>query len=120
MEFSSLEDWKNKLVETSLNENVSVLVEGKRDVRVLENLGVENLFPLKGKRFYDVLEELEDKILVILLFDLDKQGEKIFQKFLFIFQREGIPVDVSFREYLKQFDIEEIEHLDKFFEKEAP
>ncbi|NPA54009.1 MAG: topoisomerase [Aquificae bacterium] len=115
MKFSSLEDWKNKLVEISLEENVSILVEGKKDVKVLKNFGVENIFPLKGKRFYDVLEELEDKILVILLFDLDKQGEKIFQKFFFILQREGIPVDISFREYLKQFDIEEIEHIDRLF-----
>lgn len=113
MNFASLEDWKNKLIELSLNENVSILVEGKKDVRTLKNLGVENLFPLKGRRFYDVLEELEDKVLVVLLFDLDRQGEKIFKKFLFILQREGIPVDTTFREYLKQFEIEEIEHIDR-------
>ncbi len=119
MEFESINDWKNKLEEISSSNGVIVLVEGKRDIRALNRIGLYNVYSLKGKRFYDILEDLEDKVLVILLFDLDKQGEKIFQKFKYLFQREGIPVDTSFREYLKSFHIEEIEHLDKLF-KEAP
>ncbi len=117
MEFLSLEDWREKLYEASLDENIAILVEGKRDVKALNRLGIENIYPLQGKRFYDVLEDLETKLLVILLFDFDKQGEKILEKFFFILQREGIPVDTSFRNYLKNFDIEEIEHINKLFEK---
>lgn len=111
MIFNSLKEWKNKLVEYSRYPEVYVIVEGKNDIKTLSSLGVKNLYSLKGKRFYDVVEDLEYCKLCILLLDLDKQGEKIFNKLKFILEREGIPVEISFREYLKNFNIKEIENL---------
>ena len=111
MEFNSFEDWVEKLVYISKENQHFVVVEGKNDVKKLSSYGVENIYPIKGKKFYDIVEELEFANLCILLVDLDKQGEKIFSKLKFLLQREGIPVDTSFREYLKNFDYEEIEKL---------
>ena len=111
MEFSSFLDWKKKLIEYGNRENVVILVEGKRDESVLRNWGIVNILSLKGKRFYDIVEQVEFTDLCILLFDLDKQGEKIFQKLKSMLMREGIPVNETFREYLKNFDIKEIEEL---------
>jgi 5S rRNA maturation endonuclease (ribonuclease M5) len=111
MKFNSLKDWVNKLVEYSLINGVFVIVEGKNDVITLSKLGVKHIYPIKGKRFYDIVEDLEYSKLCILLLDLDKQGEKIFQKLKALLQKEGIPVEISFREYLKKFDIKEIENL---------
>ncbi len=111
MEFNSFKDWIDKLVNISKEESTYIVVEGKNDVKKLSLYGVENIYPIKGKKFYDIVEELEFANLCVLLMDLDKQGEKIFSKLKFLLQREGIPVDVSFREYLKNFPYEEIENL---------
>ncbi|WP_456400789.1 toprim domain-containing protein [Persephonella sp.] len=111
MIIKSFEDWKNKLLQTSLNPKTVILVEGKRDKYNLRKIGIKNVIPLQGKKFYDILEIVEDCNEVILLFDLDKQGEKIFLKFYKILRREGIPVNIEFREYLKNFEVKEIENL---------
>ncbi|WP_457622878.1 toprim domain-containing protein [Persephonella sp.] len=111
MIIKSFEDWKNKLLQTSLNPKTVILVEGKRDKYNLRKIGIKNVIPLQGKKFYDILEIVEDCNEVILLFDLDKQGEKIFLKFYKILRREGIPVNIEFREYLKNFGVKEIENL---------
>lgn len=111
MEFISLKDWLERLKEFSEKEKTVVLVEGKKDKQKLEKFGISHIYSIKGKKFYDILEELENEDLVIILTDLDKQGEKISSKISSMFQREGIPVDLEFREYLKNFDIKHIEDI---------
>jgi len=112
MKFESLKNWKHKLIEYSTFENVFVIVEGKNDLKKLSSFGVKNIYALQGKRFYDVVEDLENSKLCILLMDLDKQGEKIFQKIRYLLEKEGIPTESSFRDYLKNFKIKEIENLE--------
>ncbi|WP_051654164.1 toprim domain-containing protein [Persephonella sp. KM09-Lau-8] len=111
MEFISLKDWLERLKAFSEKEKTVVLVEGKKDKQKLEKFGISHIYSIKGKKFYDILEELENENLVIILTDLDKQGEKISSKISSMFQREGIPVDLEFREYLKNFDIKHIEDI---------
>jgi len=111
MEFESLDSWIERLKKISTTDNVVVLVEGKRDFEKLKKLGVGNVYPIKGKKFYDILEELENSSMVILLTDLDKQGDKISSKLSDMFQREGIPVDNLFRQALKNFEIKHIEDI---------
>ncbi|WP_051654787.1 toprim domain-containing protein [Persephonella sp. IF05-L8] len=111
MEFASLKDWLERLKAFSEKEKTVVLVEGKKDKQKLEKFGISHIYSIKGKKFYDILEELENEDLVIILTDLDKQGEKISSKISSMFQREGIPVDLEFREYLKNFDIKHIEDI---------
>jgi len=111
MEFASLKDWLERLKAFSEKEKTVVLVEGKKDKQKLEKFGISHIYSIKGKKFYDILEELENEDLVIILTDLDKQGEKISSKISSMFQREGIPVDLEFREYLKNFNIKHIEDI---------
>ena len=111
-EFLDFEDWKEKLREESLKSDVCVLVEGINDLRKLLRYGVQNIIVLKGQRFYDVAEKiLENCDKVILLFDLDKHGNKMTQQFKKILENEGVEVNLSFREFLKNLNIEEIENL---------
>ena len=111
MEFTSLKDWLERLKEFSEKEKTVILVEGKNDKQKLEKFGITHIYSIKGKKFYDILEELENEDLVIILTDLDKQGEKISSKISHMFQREGIPVDLEFRKSLKNFDIKHIEDI---------
>ncbi|MEJ5173259.1 MAG: toprim domain-containing protein [Hydrogenothermaceae bacterium] len=108
----SLEDWKKVLRDKSSENRVCVLVEGKRDFVKLSSFNIQNIYTLKGKRFYDVVEEIIDNCDVcIILFDLDKHGEKMTLKFSQLLSSEGVEIDTSFREFLRNFNIEEIENI---------
>ncbi len=112
MDFESYEDWISKLKEQSQKPDTVILVEGKRDKQKLNKLGIQNVIDLKGRRYYDVLEDIADHYHnVILLFDLDKHGERIFNKFKYMLGKEGIKTDSEFRNYLKNLNIEEVENL---------
>jgi len=109
MKFDSLKDWIEKLRDYS---NFSVIiVEGKNDKKVLASFNIKNIYPIQGKRFYDIVEELEFAELCIILVDLDKQGEKIYTKLKYFLEKEGIPTNSEFRNYLKNYNIKEIEHI---------
>lgn len=110
--FSTINQWIEALRETSKQSGVCVLVEGKRDFIRLSSFGIENIYTLKGKRFYDVVEEiLENCERCIILFDTDKHGQKMTEKFSSLLSAEGIQVDLSFREFLKNFGQIEIENI---------
>ena len=53
-----------------------VVVEGKKDVRALSKLGINNVRPLKSPLFNEVEEIAEIADEVVLLLDLDKEGKK--------------------------------------------
>ena len=89
-----------------------VVVEGKRDFFFLKRFGIRNIYTLSGKNYTDLAESIPPEVeKVILLTDVDKQGEKIFKKLSQVFKRYNIEVDGSFREYLKRLGVEEVEHL---------
>ncbi|NPA58830.1 MAG: toprim domain-containing protein [Aquificae bacterium] len=111
MEFESLENWIERLKNISKSEGVVILVEGKNDAEKLKKLGIKNIYPIKGKRFYDILEELENSSMVVVLTDLDKQGKKISDRLSGMLQREGIPVDNLFRQGLERFEIKHVEDI---------
>ncbi|MDM7273325.1 toprim domain-containing protein [Sulfurihydrogenibium azorense] len=110
--FSSFEDWKIKLKEESQDNYTCVLVEGKRDLKKLSSYGISNIIVLQGKKYYDVVESILNNFnKCIILFDVDKHGDKMFQKFSQMLKAEGIQVDSSYRDYIKSLNIEEIENL---------
>ena len=99
------------------SQSVPVIVEGKNDVATLKRFGIKNIIPISGKNYFDLLEEIpEDTTEVVLLTDVDKQGEKIFKTLKKILESQGLKVDGFFRKYLKRLGIEEVEQLrDLFF-----
>ncbi len=111
MKNTTIKEWIERLKSISKLDGVVVLVEGKKDRDKLEKAGVKHIYSIKGKRFYDVIEELEESKIVIILTDLDKQGEKMCKKLSYMLQREGIPVDITFRKNLKSFEIKHIEDI---------
>ncbi len=94
------------------SKSVPIIVEGKNDVATLKRFGIKNIIPISGKNYFDLLEEIsENTTEVVLLIDVDKQGEKIFKTLKGIFEKQGLKVDGTFREYLKKLKIEEVEQL---------
>ncbi|MDQ7055960.1 MAG: toprim domain-containing protein [Persephonella sp.] len=111
MKDETLKEWIKRLKDFSKSDGIVVIVEGKRDRDKLKKAGVEHIYSIRGRRFYDILEELENSRKVVILTDLDRQGEKICKKLSHMFQKEGIPVDTAFRESLKKFEIKHIEEI---------
>ncbi len=105
-----LEDWLKRLRE--LSQSGAILVEGKRDRQVLQRLGIKNIFTLEGKRFADLPDLLEGFEKVVLLFDLDKHGERINSKVKEILTKQGYILIEEFREELKAKGIIHVEDID--------
>lgn len=94
-----------------VSKNSAVLVEGKRDREALDLLGVRNVFTIAGIRLTDLPDILEDYRNVVLLFDLDKHGEKLTQKVKAILIKEGYILIEEFRNRLKDLGIIHVEDL---------
>ncbi len=110
MTFRSMADWLSKLREVS--ERYPVLVEGKRDVRTLNRLGIRNVIPLSGRRYADVVDLLETRAPgAVLLYDLDPHGERISRRMKELLRSQGFVVLEEFREYLRGKGIIHIEDL---------
>jgi 5S rRNA maturation endonuclease (ribonuclease M5) len=103
-----LKEWIKKLKEDS-KEKI-VLVEGKKDKKVLEDEGVKNILTLT-KPFYKVIEEIVDENKkCIVLVDLDKEGKKLYSKLKYYFNKYGVKINDKFREFLfKNTKIRQIE-----------
>ncbi|MEJ5338162.1 MAG: toprim domain-containing protein [Aquificaceae bacterium] len=106
---SMLEEWRRKLREAS--QGRAVLVEGKRDRWALQRFGIKNVFTLEGKRLSDLPDLLEDFREVVLLFDLDKHGERINTKVKEILEKQGYILIEDFREELRNKGIIYVEDL---------
>jgi len=121
--FEELTNIIDKLSTESLN-GVPIIVEGKRDAEGLRRAGVRGeiiqVKSIKGlRRFF----EQRDVKKVILLLDLDSEGEKLLK--ILIQSLEGVvgEIDLSYRRRLmefKRFGLIEIESLDKLLERLRP
>ena len=78
-----------------------ILVEGKKDVEALRNLGIEGpLLTVKtgGKSFLDVISELEKAEVseVALLLDFDRRGRQGTSRLRHSLESVGIKVNLAF------------------------
>jgi 5S rRNA maturation endonuclease (ribonuclease M5) len=99
--------------ETKDSSDVPVVVEGKKDKKVLEAIGFSKFIEISGKSLEDVVE----KILsfktkqVIVLTDFDKEGENIFSQLHNILSHYKIKVNHTVRNKFKSLKIRQIEEL---------
>ena len=94
--------------------NILIIVEGKKDKRALEELGLTNIITLYHKPLYKIMEELPAKE-VIILTDFDKEGKKLYGKLRQECLRLGIKVNNKLRNFLiKEARISHIEGLTTF------
>ncbi len=112
MEF---DQWLEKLKK----ENKLILVEGIKDKRALESLGLTNIITLRQKPLFQVVEEVAAQAKdVIILTDLDKEGKTLFAKLSKDLQKLGVRVDKKFREFLfKETKLRQIEGIRRYVAK---
>lgn len=86
-----------ELVQQIIDGERLVIVEGKKDKKALEELGVEKIMVLDAQhKLAEKINEAE----VVLLVDLDKEGRKIYGKLKDILSRRGVRVNDQLRHYL--------------------
>jgi len=104
--------------------NCLVIVEGKKDVRCLKALGIDNVFALNGMPLFKVTEEVAKEVAkdnnskeVVILTDLDKEGKKLFGRLNSWLSYQGVKVDNRFRNYLlKNTKLRQIEGLKSYID----
>ena len=104
----TLEEWIIQLRKT----NKLIIVEGKKDKRALEQLGIHDILTL-NKPLFAVVESVAALTKeCIILSDLDKEGRKIYSILKEGLQRNGVKVDNKFREFLfRKTKIKQIEAI---------
>ena len=93
-----------------------VIVEGKKDKKALQNLGIRNIIELNKKPLFEIIENvsIKNKNCVILT-DLDKKGKELYGKLNSGLQRYGVRIDNKFRDFLfRHTKIRQIEGLARF------
>ena len=106
-----------KLLNDIIEHNVIVIVEGNKDKRALEELGVKKINVLK-KPLFETVEDVKDEDEVVLLVDLDRQGKKIYSMLKRDLIAFGVKINDTLREYLfKNTKLRQIEGLNTYLGK---
>jgi len=102
------------LLEEIKQSGVLVIVEGLKDVRSLNELGIANVMHLK-KPLYAVVEEIASKVEeVVLLTDLDEEGKKLYHVLSRDLQKHGVKIDNRLRELLFKTELRHLEGLSAY------
>ncbi|MFW9854384.1 MAG: toprim domain-containing protein [Candidatus Thorarchaeota archaeon] len=98
-----------------------IIVEGTRDRKTLQKLGIFNLILVKGGKSVDeVVDLINGDKRIIILTDFDKEGKRLRREFKRRIQRhKGIIIDSFARHFLykicRKRGVTEIENLDRLF-----
>ena len=95
--------------------NKLIIVEGKKDVASLKELGLKNVRQLNGPLF-ETIESIEDKE-VVLLTDLDAEGKKLYSNLKRQLDRRGVRIDNKLRNLLFKTKLSHIEGLSHYIKK---
>ena len=98
--------------------NTLIIVEGKKDKKALENLGIKNIIELNKKPLFEIIENISNNNKeCIILTDLDKQGKEFYGKLNSGLQQNGVKIDNNFRNFLfKNTRLRQIEGLGTYIE----
>ena len=106
----------HKEIEVLKETNTLILVEGKKDKKALENLGLNNIKTL-NKPIHAIVDECADCDKVVILTDLDAEGKRIYSQLSFYLSRMGVKIDNRFRNFLfRETKLRQIEGLTKYLE----
>ena len=107
-------------VEQLQHDNSSlVIVEGQKDKRALNKLGIENVYSI-DKPIYLMIESIIEKNKqVIILTDFDKTGRKLYARIKHDLQRNGIKINDKYRKFLSRCKITHLEGLFTYYKNSS-
>ena len=105
-------------IEKLKSSNLLIIVEGNKDKKALENLGIGNIAVLNKKPLFCIVENIaSNNKEIIILTDLDREGKQLYGKLYPDFQRLGVKIDNAFREFLlKNTKLRQIEGITTYLE----
>ncbi len=105
-------------IEKLKQEDILILVEGKKDKNALEQFELKNIIVINGKDLWNRLEEIAMQKKEVLIFtDFDKEGKKLYGKICKNLDKLGIKVNKRYREFFqKKTKLSHIEGLTRYME----
>ncbi len=103
-------------IQSKIQPDSFIIVEGKRDKESLEKLGFKNIITISGKTNEKLLQKLKERSAkkVLILTDFDSEGASKYKELCKFFERAGVKNDSYSRlEIKKLFRIHKIEELKK-------
>lgn len=109
----SIEREFSELIDKIKQSDILIIVEGKKDKKSLQNLGIKNIIELNKKPIFQVIESISSKNKnCIILTDLDKKGKELYGKLNHGLQEFGVKIDNNLRNFLyKNTQLRQIEGL---------
>lgn len=106
-----------RIIDDIVKENVLVIVEGIKDKKALNVLGIVNVKVL-NKPLYKIVEEIVGNTKkCVVLTDLDVEGKKLYAKISKDLRKFGVKVEDRLRNYLfKETTLRQIEGLVNWME----
>jgi len=97
--------------------NMLILVEGRKDVAALRLLGFDGpIKSIKGKRLSDLIDEIIlEYSRVLILSDWDAEGEMLYKRIKFLLESYGIKVEDKYRREIKNFTKKEIKDVEGLY-----
>jgi len=93
----------------------TIIVEGKRDKKALNALGLSDVLDISGKPIDALIKRLDKDKRHIVLTDYDKEGERKNKEICKLLQKLKFKINLRFRRLIKScFGITKIEELIKF------
>ena len=104
MPFATKEEIE-EVIEKIKNDNLFILVEGKKDKTALEFFELDNIVVLNGKDIWNRLEqtiEWNPGKEALILTDFDKKGKELYGKIAKNLERLGVKVNKEYREFFQR------------------
>jgi len=102
-----------KLLE--LIRDFTIIVEGKKDKKALNALGIENVLEISGASVTTFVRKLDKNEKYIILTDYDSEGRKKYKEFCTVLQKLKFKLNLRFRRLIRSsFGVTKIEELIKF------
>ena len=103
-----------ELLDEIKRRDLLVIVEGLKDVRALNSLGITKVVSLK-KPLFAVVEDVVSKASeVVVLTDLDEEGKKLYHELASNLQKFGVKINNKLRDFLFKTELRQIEGLPSY------
>lgn len=102
-------------------DNPLIVVEGYKDKKTLESLGLNRVIPLARRALFKIVEQIVEKEkTVIILTDLDKTGKRLYSKLKRDLGERGVQINDRFRNFLfRKTKLRQIEGLKNYIERNS-
>ena len=103
------------LLDEMIAKQLIFIVEGKKDRIALQQLGVDNTILLDTH--YKLIERVMNEKEVVVLVDLDKEGQKIYERLKRDLPQRGVKMNDKLWQFLFSTQLRHIEGLDTYMDR---